>query len=202
MSPIDTREQAVLLTGIGGQGVQLAAHVLGRAAIAEGLDVQLFGSYEGMMRGGSTQATLVLATDHVASPPTVHRADAAVVLHHEHSDDVVNRVVPGGLILHNHGTAHAERPDCRILDVPAADIAIDLGHVMAASMVMIGVLAATTGLVTETHLQQAVEESLPSYRREHVERNVTAIGAGFAWAATHTSPPIPSTPATPATPTT
>jgi Pyruvate/2-oxoacid:ferredoxin oxidoreductase gamma subunit len=185
----------VLLTGIGGQGVQLAAHVLGRAAIAGGLDVQLFGSYEGMMRGGSTQATVVLAQDLVESPPTVHEADAAVVMHHEHSADVVARVVPGGIILVNvpaeatdgNGTDNGPRPiahraDCTVVDVPAADIAIDLGHVMGASMVMTGVLASATGLVTEEHLAQAVEASLPSYRRAHVERNVTALHAGFAWA--------------------
>jgi Pyruvate/2-oxoacid:ferredoxin oxidoreductase gamma subunit len=188
---MDQRERAVLLTGIGGQGVQLAAHVLGRAAIAAGLDVQLFGSYEGMMRGGSTQATVVLAEGAVESPPTVHAAELAVVMHHEHAEDVVARVVPGGLILCNvstedaHGDAHRspERPDCTVVAVPAADIAIDLGHLMGASMVMTGVLSATTRLVTEDHLAQAVEESLPSYRRAHVERNVAAIGAGFAWAA-------------------
>jgi Pyruvate/2-oxoacid:ferredoxin oxidoreductase gamma subunit len=178
----DRPELAVLITGIGGQGVQLAAHVLGRAAIAKGLDVQLFGSYEGMMRGGATQATLVLAAERVESPPTVHRADAAIVMHHEHSADVIGRVSPGGLILVNKETAHAERADCDVRDVPAADIAIDLGHVMAASMVMIGVLAGTTAMVERDQLAQAVEESLPSYRREHVARNVAAIEAGLAWA--------------------
>jgi Pyruvate/2-oxoacid:ferredoxin oxidoreductase gamma subunit len=208
------QEHAVLLTGIGGQGVQLAAHVLGRAAIAGGLDVQLFGSYEGMMRGGSTQATVVLAQDSVESPPTVHEADAAVVMHHEHSADVISRVVPGGIILVNvpvdGGTdvtgadggndgprAIPHRPDCTVVDVPAADIAIDLGHVMGASMVMTGVLASATGLVTEDHLARAVEASLPSYRRAHVERNVTALHAGFEWATAH---PIATDPTTPATP--
>ena len=50
-------ERELLLTGIGGQGVQLAAQVLARAAIAEGRSVQMFGSYGGMMRGGNTEAT-------------------------------------------------------------------------------------------------------------------------------------------------
>jgi 2-oxoglutarate ferredoxin oxidoreductase subunit gamma len=180
--PHSATERAFLLTGIGGQGVQLAAHVLGRAAIVNGLDVQLFGSYEGMMRGGSTQATLVIADGRVESPPTVHRADAAVVMHHEHSADIISRVVPGGLILVNLGTASAARPDCDVREVPAADIAIDLGHVMAASMVMTGVLAGTTGVVTRDQLAEAVEASLPSYRTAHVARNVAAIEAGLEWA--------------------
>ena len=56
-------ERELLMSGIGGQGVQLAAEVLAPAAITDGLDVQVFGSYGGMMRGGNTEATVVLADD-------------------------------------------------------------------------------------------------------------------------------------------
>ena len=45
-------ERELALTGIGGQGVQFAAQVMSRAAIAEGRQVMMFGSYGGMMRGG------------------------------------------------------------------------------------------------------------------------------------------------------
>ena len=75
-------EREVLLTGIGGQGIQLAAQVLAEAALEEGRDVQLFGAYGGMMRGGSTEATLVVSDGPVQAPPTVGSAWAALVLHH------------------------------------------------------------------------------------------------------------------------
>ena len=65
--------ERLLLTGIGGQGIQLAAQVLARAALTEGREVQLFGSYGGMMRGGNTEATLVVADGPVEAPPTVDR---------------------------------------------------------------------------------------------------------------------------------
>ena len=38
-------ERELMVTGIGGQGVQLATQVLARAAMAEGREVLLFGSY-------------------------------------------------------------------------------------------------------------------------------------------------------------
>ena len=41
-------ERHVLLTGIGGQGVQLAAQVLARSALFEGPRRQLSGSYGGI----------------------------------------------------------------------------------------------------------------------------------------------------------
>ena len=61
-------ERELMLTGIGGQGVQLAAQVLARAATLEGREVMLFGSYGGMMRGGNTDATLVVADGRPPGP--------------------------------------------------------------------------------------------------------------------------------------
>jgi len=46
-------EREVTFTGIGGQGVQLAAQVLARAATLEGRYAQSFGIYQDFMRGGT-----------------------------------------------------------------------------------------------------------------------------------------------------
>ena len=43
-----------MLTGIGGQGVQLGAHALARAAAREERCVLLLGTYGGSIRGGPT----------------------------------------------------------------------------------------------------------------------------------------------------
>ncbi len=64
----------VVLTGIGGQGIQLSAQLMARSALASGLFVQVFGSYGGMMRGGNTEATVVVSDEPVVAPPTVERA--------------------------------------------------------------------------------------------------------------------------------
>ena len=47
-------EREVIITGIGGQGIQLMAKVLAQAANRAGKQVMLFGIYGGMMRGGSS----------------------------------------------------------------------------------------------------------------------------------------------------
>ena len=58
-------ERELLLTGIGGQGVQLAAQVVARAAVLEARQVMLFGVYSGVMRGGNSDATVVVADEPV-----------------------------------------------------------------------------------------------------------------------------------------
>ena len=77
-------ERTLLMTGIGGQGIQLAARVLAEAAMSEGRHVQLFGSYGGMMRGGNTDATIVVGDRPIESPPTVTDAWSAIVVHHDY----------------------------------------------------------------------------------------------------------------------
>ena len=62
-------ERELLITGIGGQGVQLAAQVIAKAATLEGRDVMFFGIYGGMMRGGNTDSTVVVADSPITAPP-------------------------------------------------------------------------------------------------------------------------------------
>src|SRR5215469_325621 len=90
-------ERELLMTGIGGQGVQLASAVLAHAAVAEGREAQLFGSYAGMMRGGATETTVVIADAPIEAPPTVTRAWAVLVMHHEHAASALARLRAGGL---------------------------------------------------------------------------------------------------------
>ena len=174
-------ERELLLTGIGGQGIQLAAQVLARAALGDGRSVQMFGSYGGMMRGGRTDATIVVADAAVEAPPTVHDAWSAIVMHDAYARPILGAVRPGGLVLLSaevHGVA-IDRSALTVVDVDAPAIAEGIGNRMAASMVMIGAYAAATDLVTLEGLAGAVAESLPPYRRQLAEVNVAAIRAGF-----------------------
>jgi Pyruvate/2-oxoacid:ferredoxin oxidoreductase gamma subunit len=175
-------EREILLTGIGGQGVQLAANVLAHAALADGRDVQVFGSYGGMMRGGNTDAELVVADERIEAPPTVGSAWAAVLLHPDYADPVLARVRAGGLVLRNAALwdGPLERADVEIVDVAGGELAVESGHVMAASMVMLGALSTVTGLVTLDGLRAAVRACVPPYRQQHLELNDRALGAGAA----------------------
>jgi Pyruvate/2-oxoacid:ferredoxin oxidoreductase gamma subunit len=178
-------EREILVTGIGGQGVQLAANVLAHAALAEGRDVQLFGSYGGMMRGGNTDAELVVADEHIEAPPTVGSAWAVIAMHPDYAEPALARLRPGGLVLRNSVLWDEEmkRTDVEVVDVPAADLAVHAGNVMGASMVMLGVLSTVTELVNLDSLRVGVRACVPSYRRQHLELNDRALQAGAAAAA-------------------
>src|SRR4051812_25112242 len=172
-------EREVLITGIGGQGVQLAAQVLARAATLEGREVMFLGIYGGMMRGGNTDSTVVIADVPIAAPPVVSRAWSAIAMHDDYWEPVGTKLRPGGLVLVNDATfTSSVRADVTVQRVPATTVATDLGNAMGGSLVMLGAFVGTTAIVGVDALVAAMRASIPSYRTQHIEANERALRAG------------------------
>ncbi len=174
-------ERELLTTGIGGQGVQLVGQVLARAATLEGRYVQVLGLYGGMMRGGNTDGTVVVADEPIRTPPIVSRTWSAIAMHDEFWDPIERKLRPGALVLVNDATfTHRIAADCAVRRVDATAIATELGHPLGASMIMLGAYAALTGIVATDALIDAMRASVPSYRTQHIAANEHAIRAGVA----------------------
>ena len=94
-------ERELIISGIGGQGIQLASAILARAAVDEGREVQVFGSYGGMMRGGATESTVIVADGPIEAPPTIATTWSAILMHHEHADHLLACLRPGTVVLVN-----------------------------------------------------------------------------------------------------
>lgn len=182
--PTDRRptEREVLLTGIGGQGVQLAARTLAVAAVRCDLEAMMFGTYGGSMRGGSTAATVVLGQHQLHTPPDVDEAWGAMVLHHDHWPAVRDRLRPDGVVVVDadvfRGDVDVAGPI--VVRLEATRVATEHGAARAASMVVLGAFAAATRIVTLESLAAAAHEVLPDYRAQHAGTNAEAIEAGWA----------------------
>lgn len=171
----------MLLTGIGGQGVQLAAQVLAGAAMHERRHVLLFGVYGGAMRGMNTDGTVVVGDGPIQSPPLLSHAWAALAMHDRYWAPVAPKVRDGGVVLVNDATFAAELDEARyrVFRLPATELAAELGSELTASMVLLGAFAGVTGIVGLDALQAGMREAVPAYRRQHVERNDVALRVGF-----------------------
>jgi Pyruvate/2-oxoacid:ferredoxin oxidoreductase gamma subunit len=176
-----TVERELILTGVGGQGVQLAAQVLARGAIHDGRQAMLFGIYSGMMRGGNSDSSLVVGDGPIQAPPLVSRAWSALAMHHEFWEPLAPKLRAGGVVVVNSSLFEGvlDRDAYRVFDVPAGDIAAELGNPLVAAMVMAGAYAAITDLVSLDGLLDGMRESVPPYRRQHIAANESAIRAGF-----------------------
>jgi 2-oxoglutarate ferredoxin oxidoreductase subunit gamma len=142
----------------------------------------LFGVYSGVMRGGNSDATVVVADGPVQAPPIVSHAWSAIALHPHYWEPLQPRLVQGAAVLLNSSLFDepVDRDRWQVFDVPLTEVASErLGNPLAVSMVAAGAYVALTGLVELDSAVTAMEESLPSYRRQHAETNAIALRAGF-----------------------
>jgi Pyruvate/2-oxoacid:ferredoxin oxidoreductase gamma subunit len=185
-------EREVLITGIGGQGVQLAAQVLAQAATLEGREVLIFGIYGGMMRGGNTDSTVIVADAPIEAPPVVAQSWSAIAMHDEFSEPVERRLRPGGLVLVNDATfGRPLRDDVHATRLAATDLAATIGNPLGGAMVMVGAYAALTGLVGIDTTVDAMRACIPPYRQQHIAANERAIRLGAEQVAPNAFPAWP-----------
>jgi Pyruvate/2-oxoacid:ferredoxin oxidoreductase gamma subunit len=184
-------EREVIITGIGGQGIQLMAKVLAQAAAAEDRRVMLFGIYMGMMRGGASDSTVVIGDEEISAPPIIPATWAVVAMHPAGLPALAQKLRHGGVLVSNTTlvTAGVGRSDVSILGLPATRIAEEAGNLLGAGMVALGAFVAATGLVRYDSVVNAMRASLPPHRQHLAESNVRFLDAGRDYAASHLSSP-------------
>ena len=181
-----TVQAEVIVTGIGGQGVQLCAKALAMAAVAEGREVLLSSSYGGEMRGGQTEASVVVADAGLRSLPILPSTWSALAMHPKFWAPVAERLRPGGLAVVNTDLVEADAralglpPGATAVGVAAGPIAESVEAPMGAGFVLLAAYAATTGMVSGGALADAMRRLVPPYRAQHIAANERALEAGAA----------------------
>lgn len=175
-------EVQLLLIGIGGQGIQLIGKTLALAATDEGRHAMLAADYGGEMRGGPSNASVVIGDEPLRSLPILPSAGAAIVANHKFTGPVPERLRPGGLLLVNSSIVDgaAGRATHHVVEVPATALAAELGAPQAGGFVLLGAFNRLTGLVTHDGLVAAMTSLLPPYRAQHAAKNAEALAAGAA----------------------
>jgi len=173
-------QRELMMTGIGGQGIQLSAKTLALAAIEEGRQALLLGSYSGAMRGGQTDASVVVADRDLRALPILDSTWSAMVMHPDYWPPTRERVRPGGVIVANSSLVHdVGRDDCQVFTVEANAIADRVGASLGAGYVLLAAYCAITGLVGVEALVGAMRQLVPPYRTQHLAANEAALRAGY-----------------------
>lgn len=167
------------ISGFGGQGVILAAYVLGKAcAVVENGHATLNQSFGPEARGSACSAQLILSGEPVTYP-YVRSIDILVAMSQDAYRLFSEDVKPGGLILIDQDLVTTEvKPRHRVLGVPATRIAEDLGRRIIANMVMVGFFAASCDLLAVESVREAIRTSVPTGTEDV---NLAAFDAGYAF---------------------
>ena len=172
-------EREVIITGIGGQGIQLMAKVLAQAANHAGKQVMLFGVYQGMMRGGSSESTVVISDDEIQAPPIIPHTWSVLAMHPISLAELAKKLRPGGVLFVNSTlVSRIPRDDVEVMRIPATKMAEAAGSIVGAGMIALGAFCAATQLVTHTALVAAMRDALPTHRQHLAEKNVALLNEG------------------------
>ena len=169
----------VILTGIGGQGVQLCAKILATAAVAQGHHAMLSSYFGGEMRGGRTEATVISRPSPIVGlPPIVPRLEAIIVFHQQFLAEALPRLIDEPLVVADDWTWSDLDGPGRVVRVPARQIAAELGTPVASGFVLLGAFAALTGSPGHDAMARATSALVPPHRAAALQANLTALEAG------------------------
>ena len=170
----------IRIAGFGGQGVILAASVIGKAAaIFEGGFSTMTQSFGPEARGGSSSAQVILDGDPILYP-YVTQPDILVVMSQEAYTVFSPQLKPGGILIVEQELVRIEHPPqgVRFYGVPATRLAEELGRKVVLNIVMVGFFAAVTNLLDPESLRKAVADSVPPAMQK---LNLDAYDKGFAY---------------------
>lgn len=187
----------IVLAGVGGQGILLAANVLGSAAVKEGFNVRVSEIHGMAQRGGAVVCHVRIGEE--VHAPTAMEGEADVIVGLEPAEALRNikfassqtwvllntePIIPSIVSLGN--TAYPSLQNImkmirlfagKIVTIDAADLARKAGSVIAQNTVMLGALAATEKLPMRLEtIKNAIRELVPL---KYVKMNLEAFELGY-----------------------
>lgn len=188
-------EHNIVFTGVGGQGIILAANTIGEAATAAGYETRV-GEIHGMSQRGGSVIAHVRYGDRVYGPMVPEgKAEVIVALEPMEALRYANYLAEDGTFLISLDpkdpfpvkSGSAEYPDeaelraalearGSLIQIDAVDLAREAGHPKAANVVLVGALSPLIDLELEPgSLEAAIETQVPD---DALDANLKAFELG------------------------
>ena len=178
--------EELIIAGFGGQGVILAGKLLSHTAMNSGKEVTYMPSYGAEVRGGTANCTVIIADQKIASPMTVN-PDTAIVMNKASFAKFAPKVKSGGLLILNSSLIEnydksVLAKDVEVLELPADDIAVELGNQKSANMVAVGAYLGKKKILQVEDAVESLANVLAKRYHNMLKLNSDAIlkGAEFA----------------------
>jgi len=166
----------MFFAGSGGQGIMLLGQMVATAAIHENKETTFFPSYGPEMRGGTANCT-VIVSDKPISSPLIFESDCVVAMNLPSMLKFEPTLKPGGVLILNKSLIHqdAKRSDIKVYEIPASDLAAELGDVRVANIIMLGALSRTTNIVSADELEKVITDTFGAKGAALAELNKKAF---------------------------
>ena len=170
-----------IFAGFGGQGVMLMGQLLAYSGMYEGKNVTYFPSYGPEMRGGTANCSVIVSDEPVGSP-VISDLGILVAMNRPSLEKFEAALKPGGILFYNSSliAVKPKRTDIKAHAISANEIAIELGNIRVANMVIMGAILKATGVVSlDTVMKVLTEKVLTGKKKDLVGVNRAALEKGM-----------------------
>lgn len=174
----------IVIAGFGGQGILSAGRLLAYAGMLDNRNVSWLPSYGPEMRGGTANCHVIISDEPVGSP-ILNSATALLVMNGPSLERFEGMVVKGGLILSDSSLVNRKgtRSDVEYAEVPATQMASDLGNPAFANIIVLGKLLDRTGAVSVESFEKALGKVLPAKKHHLIPEEMKALKLGMEYEA-------------------
>lgn len=180
--------EEIIIAGTGGQGVLSAGRLIAYAGMLEGKNVSWLPSYGPEMRGGTANCHVTVSEEDIGSP-IINKATAAIIMNAPSLDKFEDMVLPNGRIVLNSSLMNrkAIREDVKIFELPATEIAIELGNAAYANIILLGKFIGETRIVSKESFENALKKILPEKKHYLIPKEMEAFNIGWEYNNTYNS---------------
>ncbi len=169
------------MAGIGGQGVLLMGQLLAKSAASQGYQTTWLPVYGVEKRGGDATCTVIISDEEIYSP-VVARPGTMILMHSRMVPRFISQLREGGLLVVNStliSRGEITRDDVELVEVPAGEMAQEIGSEKVANLVLLGVFLKKTGVLSLEAVQEELRRSSPKGKEKQLELNLKALEAGY-----------------------
>jgi Pyruvate/2-oxoacid:ferredoxin oxidoreductase gamma subunit len=172
--------ERIILAGFGGQGILFLGKIIAEVGMRAGLNVSWIPSYGPEMRGGTANCTVIISKNPIASP-LVTVPDTVIAMNKPSVARFNTHIKAGGMLMYNSSLIERQefRDDIRLVEIPASEIADELGNPRVANLVMAGAYVKFSKLINYEETLKWLPEILPAKRKEMLQINLEAFNRGF-----------------------
>ena len=173
--------ERIIFSGSGGQGLMFIGKLFARVMMRKVADITFFPSYGSEVRGGTANCQVIMSSEEISSPIVEH-ADSMILMNQPSVDRFIPALTENGIAFVN--TSLAEVPkDNRIISIPASEMAMSIGNVRSANVVMFGAFLRKKAFLDLAEAMRHIGEISATKSKEIEEININALQAGWGFQA-------------------
>lgn len=162
--------------GAGGQGIILAGIILAEAVLLDGKNCVETQSYGPEARGGASKSEVIISND-IIDYPKVQKPDILAVLSQKAYNMYKNDLKNDGIIITDSSINVDDNAMNKVFSLPIIETAKNkVGSLFTANIVLLGVVAELTNIVSQESLMRAIIQKVP---KDTEKLNKIALEAGY-----------------------